>query len=102
MFPRILFLNAAFLIFFGSVSPIGAGGNDLADLNIKTPRYLVNQGKKLFVHYCAHCHGLSGDGDGFNAEYLEKEPAELSHETFQSKKNQPSNATCGLPRLHFE
>jgi len=62
------------------------GGDDSVDLNRKTPRYLVKKGKSLFVHYCAHCHGLSGDGDGFNAEFLDKEPAELSDTKFQAKK----------------
>lgn len=90
MFLRILFLNTAYLVIMGffSASPLWAGGgNDLADLNRKTPLHLVNQGKDLFVQFCAHCHGLSGDGDGFNAEYLDKEPAELSDEKFQAKKN---------------
>ncbi len=89
MFLRILFLSTAYLLIAGSFPalPVWAGGgNDLADLNRKTPLSLLNQGKNLFVHYCAHCHGLSGDGDGFNAEYLDKEPAELSDEKFQSKK----------------
>ena len=89
MFLRILFLSTPLLFIMGFLSPSliwAGGGDDLADLNRKTPRYLVNKGKKLFVHYCVHCHGLSGDGDGFNAEYLDKEPAELSHKIFQSKK----------------
>jgi putative heme-binding domain-containing protein len=89
MFLRILFLSTAYLLIAGSfpASPLWAGGgNDLTDLNRKTPLYLVNKGKELFVQFCAHCHGLSGDGDGFNAEYLDKEPAELSDEKFQAKK----------------
>ena len=48
---------------------------------------LANQGRVLFQHYCAACHGLSGDGDGFNAEQLDKEPAELSNKKFVAKKN---------------
>ena len=47
---------------------------------------LANQGRPLYLHYCAACHGVSGDGDGFNAEQLEKEPAELSDLEFISKK----------------
>ena len=48
---------------------------------------LVNQGHSLFLHYCAHCHGITGDGDGYNAELLDKEPAELSDHSFIAKKN---------------
>lgn len=29
------------------------------------------KGKKLFDHYCAVCHGSTGDGNGFNAFNLE-------------------------------
>ncbi len=48
---------------------------------------LLTQGRTLFQHYCAACHGVSGDGDGYNAEQLDKEPAELSDEKFIAKKN---------------
>ena len=48
---------------------------------------LASQGRVLFQHYCAACHGVSGDGDGYNAEQLEKEPAELSDKNFVAKKN---------------
>ena len=47
---------------------------------------LALQGYPLFLHYCAHCHGVSGDGDGYNAELLDKEPAELSERKFIVKK----------------
>lgn len=87
MITRILSLSAAFLLVIGSTSVVGAGGGDDAvDLSRKTPQNLIKKGKSLFAHYCAHCHGLSGDGDGFNAEYLDKEPAELSGSKFQAKK----------------
>jgi putative heme-binding domain-containing protein len=87
MILRIFSLSIAFLLFLGSISMIWAGGGeDSVDMNRKTPRILVKKGKILFVHYCAHCHGLSGDGDGFNAEFLDKEPAELSDQKFQAKK----------------
>jgi len=87
MISRILALSTAFLLIIGSTPVIWAGGgDDSVEVVRKTPRFLVNKGKTLFVHYCAHCHGLSGDGDGFNAEFLDKEPAELSDSKFQAKK----------------
>jgi putative heme-binding domain-containing protein len=48
---------------------------------------LAGQGRTLFQHYCVACHGVSGDGDGYNAEELDKEPAELSDKKFVAKKN---------------
>lgn len=47
---------------------------------------LASQGRPLFLDYCAACHGVSGDGDGYNAEQLDKEPAELSSKKFITKK----------------
>ncbi len=47
---------------------------------------LASQGRPLFLHYCAACHGVSGDGDGYNADQLDKEPAELSDLKFIAKK----------------
>ena len=44
------------------------------------------KGEKIFLHYCAHCHGITGSGDGFNSEYMDKEPAELSDHDFIAKK----------------
>lgn len=47
---------------------------------------LVDQGRPLYLHYCAHCHGIKGEGDGYNAEHLDKEPAELSSQKLIAKK----------------
>jgi|GEM_PF-1001944 len=37
-------------------------------------------GKHLFRYYCAVCHGLSGKGNGPNAENLDPHPADLTGE----------------------
>ena len=51
------------------------------------PKDIFERGKHLFQGYCAHCHGKYGDGDGFNAEFLDKDPAELSDPKFQAKRS---------------
>lgn len=38
----------------------------------------TGQGGRLYAHYCSGCHGLRGDGDGFNARYLDRAPARHS------------------------
>ncbi|KMP11970.1 Triheme cytochrome c [Candidatus Nitromaritima sp. SCGC AAA799-C22] len=48
---------------------------------------LLEKGRRLFLDYCAHCHGNQGNGDGYNAEFLDKDPAEFSNPEFQSKKS---------------
>jgi len=35
---------------------------------------LESQGKHLYGYYCTHCHGTSGQGDGFNAINLDPKP----------------------------
>ena len=40
--------------------------------------YEQSNGKKLFEHYCAVCHGASGEGDGFNAFNLSPKPRNLT------------------------
>jgi len=35
------------------------------------------EGKRLFVHYCATCHGDSGKGDGQNAYNLDPAPPDF-------------------------
>lgn len=38
----------------------------------------VAKGRKLFTHYCIHCHGTSGVGDGFNAVNMDPKPRDLT------------------------
>lgn len=40
--------------------------------------YEQSNGNKLFQHYCAVCHGASGEGDGFNAFNLNPKPKSLA------------------------
>jgi mono/diheme cytochrome c family protein len=44
-------------------------------------------GKRLFAHYCATCHGDAGQGDGQNAYNLDPQPPNFS----QSLKAHPSS-----------
>ncbi|MBI4531649.1 MAG: cytochrome c [Candidatus Latescibacteria bacterium] len=44
--------------------------------------YLEQKGKRLFLHYCAICHGETGAGDGFNAYNLNPRPRNLTDPQF--------------------
>jgi mono/diheme cytochrome c family protein len=35
------------------------------------------RGKKIHLIHCAHCHGLAGDGKGWDGEYLKPTPADF-------------------------
>jgi len=43
--------------------------------------YAESQGKRLFAHYCATCHGDEGKGDGQNASNLNPPPPDMSVST---------------------
>lgn len=36
----------------------------------------LQEGKQLYEFYCAVCHGMTGDGWGINAAYMQTEPAD--------------------------
>jgi len=78
----LIYLAGLLLVFLPQI--IFANGVDRE--NNQKISELASKGEKIFLHYCAHCHGINGDGDGFNSDYLDKEPAELSDHKFISKK----------------
>jgi mono/diheme cytochrome c family protein len=44
------------------------------------------EGEKLYKHYCAPCHGMKGDGRGFNADSLDPKPANHTDAAEMSKR----------------
>ena len=51
--------------------------------------YEESNGKKIFEHYCAVCHGATGEGDGFNAFNLNPKPRNLAdREAMKKLSNQ--------------
>jgi mono/diheme cytochrome c family protein len=38
------------------------------------------RGQKVFLVYCANCHGVAGDGEGWNGQYLNPTPADLQED----------------------
>ncbi|HEY5611179.1 MAG TPA: cytochrome c [Thermoanaerobaculia bacterium] len=48
--------------------------------------YTVREGRVLFTHYCAGCHGTEGEGDGFNAYSLDPKPRDLADPKLQNER----------------
>ncbi len=46
--------------------------------------FVQQQGKDLYGHYCAVCHGDQGAGDGFNSYNLEPKPHSLADSAYMS------------------
>ena len=38
----------------------------------------VAEGRTLFQYYCAHCHGAKGRGDGYNSDFMDPRPRDLT------------------------
>lgn len=53
------------------------------------PKYEVSieLGRVTYQHYCAPCHGVKGDGNGFNAPHLLVKPANHTDAKFMSERN---------------
>ncbi len=64
-----------------------ADGEGPSVVELSSSPELLKKGRFLFLKFCAHCHGNRGGGDGFNAEYLDKDPTELSNSKFLSKRS---------------
>ena len=57
------------------------------------------RGRALFADYCAHCHGLAGDGKGWDGGYLDPTPADFRG--MKSKKMVPEAQGEHLAKITF-
>ncbi|TAK07786.1 MAG: c-type cytochrome [Candidatus Manganitrophaceae bacterium] len=80
MFERKFFVLVGLLFFLFFTPSISVQGASPKKEPPSTPPSKGNaiQGKRLFNHYCAVCHGLSGKGNGVNSENLDPHPADLT------------------------
>lgn len=44
--------------------------------------FAERQGRRLYERYCAVCHGVTGEGDGFNAFNLDPRPRSLADSAY--------------------
>ncbi|MBC7819573.1 MAG: cytochrome c [Planctomycetaceae bacterium] len=44
---------------------------------------VLKHGRKLYARHCQHCHGISGDGDGPTAKYLNPRPRDYRQGKFK-------------------
>lgn len=54
------------VLFVTSLQVISTGAEEISSLA---------EGRKIYRHYCAMCHGNKGNGKGFNAKNLDPRPA---------------------------
>ena len=66
---------------------LSASGERSLPTKLNASPEILEKGRFLFLKFCAHCHGNRGGGDGFNAEFLDKDPTELSNPNFLAKRS---------------
>ncbi len=74
------------LVVAGSGSEEPAEGETAAESQEPEIPYTLRQGRDLFRHYCATCHGDEGRGDGFNAYSLDPKPRDLTDPEFHAER----------------
>ena len=67
-------------------SPV-AGASTTPAMPVPDLGYNAREGRALFRHYCATCHGEEGHGDGFNAYNLDPKPRDLADSAFHAKRS---------------
>ncbi len=58
------------------LSPDDVQHGDNAQLTYRAPN--PEWGKAVYIDYCAHCHGFTGLGDGWDGQYLDVKPANFT------------------------
>ncbi len=68
--------------------PADKGGGEAAVAGAdKGRKPSLEWGTELYNHYCTPCHGVKGDGNGFNAPKLIVKPANHTDAAFMSARN---------------
>ena len=84
-------LGLALFVFIGAVIGPGLalGAEEIVTLRqaIKSAKEpSLPLGEKIYRHYCTPCHGLEGNGKGFNAPNLLIQPANHTDAKFMSER----------------
>ena len=78
------------LCFTGLLSMTALAAEETVELTEAVPPKLevsLELGEVTYKHYCTPCHGMKGDGTGFNAARLLVKPANHTDAKFMSERN---------------
>ncbi len=56
---------------------------DSVTIVLKQKGWLLKRGRNLYMKHCVHCHGVSGDGNGPTAQYLNPLPRDYRQGKFK-------------------
>lgn len=76
--------------------PIDYGAPQPDNKDRDTAGWRLKEGRNLYMRHCQHCHGVSGDGNGPTARFLNPKPRDYRQGIFKFKSTQapmkPSHA----------
>ncbi|WP_320412471.1 c-type cytochrome [Candidatus Manganitrophus noduliformans] len=72
-------MSLLFFLFFTAALSVQGASPKKESPSASTPsKPNPSEGKRIFNHYCAVCHGVTAKGNGVNAESLDPTPADLT------------------------
>jgi cytochrome c553 len=83
-----IFLPVMAAVFAGC---IGAAAQQNAKLRMEVGRTPANDGRQMYVSYCASCHGMDGKGSGEMAAVLKTQPADLTRLSSRNHGKYPAH-----------
>jgi mono/diheme cytochrome c family protein len=84
--PAQLMTNDRRVLIASFLATRGSGGTRAAPVIDPTPRAEGGTGGELYARFCSSCHGVNGNGDGFNAESLPVPPTAHSDSAYMSTR----------------
>ena len=80
---RFILVGLLFFLFLTTSLSVQGASPKKEPPSAPPPKGNPSQGKHIFNHYCAVCHGLSGKGNGVNADNLDPHPSDLTSSEVQ-------------------
>ncbi|SFH79454.1 c-type cytochrome [Planctomicrobium piriforme] len=74
----------------GPLATLPAAGTEV----VIGPGQVLVRGRHLYAEHCQHCHGVSGDGAGATAQYLNPLPRDYRKGIFKFTLTQASERAC--------
>ncbi len=87
LLKKVVFALVAFIFCQIFLVPSFSSGATMGENGLASEREPL-EGKHLYKHYCAVCHGISGKGNGVNAPNLDPHPSDLTGSEVASLSDQ--------------
>lgn len=86
-------------VFIAALFAVVGHAQQSSSIHIKVDRTRVDNGKQMFVSYCAPCHGVDGRGHGPVAAALQTPPTDLTQLSKNHNGQYPEDHIVAV--LHF-